>query len=79
MTWGVNYSEDAKVFAKIKRWEELRKMSVSKWFYHEGVCDHGYCCGDCDQCDVMRNPEEYGIHDGEDEEEEIENARKGEE
>ena len=54
-------------------------MSVSKWFYHEGVCDHGYCCGDCDLCDVMMNPEEYGIHDDEDEEEEIENARKGEE
>lgn len=54
-------------------------MSVSKWFYHPGVCDHSYCCGDCDQCDVMRNPEEYGIHDDEDEEAEIENARKGEE
>lgn len=40
-------------------------MSVSRWFYHEGACDHSYCCGDCDGCDVYRNPDQYGINDEE--------------
>ena len=57
-------------------------MSVSKWFYHEGVCDYNYCCGECDQCDICKNPELYDVFDFIDEEEveqEIKNARKGEE
>lgn len=81
MTWGCDYSEDAKLFAKLKRWEELRKMSVSKWFYHPGVCDQSYCVGECDNCDVCMNPDQYGIDDTDedDEEQEIASARKGEE
>lgn len=56
-------------------------MSVSKWFYHPGVCDHSYCVGECDNCDVCMNPDQYGIDDTdeEDEEAQIESARKGEE
>ena len=41
-------------------------MSVSRWFYHVGVCDRNYCCGDCDHCDIMKNPEKYGIEEEDD-------------
>lgn len=55
-------------------------MSISRWFYHVGVCDWNPCCGDCDRCDIMKNPEEYGIDDSDDDEEQqITSARKGEE
>lgn len=71
MTWGCDYSEDAKLFAKLKRWEELRQMSVSKWFYHPGVCDQSYCVGECDNCDVCMNPDQYGIEEEDDDEQTI--------
>lgn len=56
-------------------------MSVSKWFYHPGVCDCNFCIGECDNCDVCMNPDQYGIDDTDedDEEQEIASARKGEE
>ena len=46
-------------------------MSVSKWFYHEGVCDYNYCCGECDNCDVCMNPDQYGIEEEDDDEQTI--------
>ena len=39
------------------REEEL--MSVDKWAYNKDVCDGNYCCGDCDLCDIPKNPEKY--------------------
>lgn len=61
--------------------EKGKTMSVSKWFYHPGVCDQSYCVGECDNCDVCMNPDQYGIDDTDedDEEQEIASARKGEE
>lgn len=58
-----------------------KSLSVSKWFYHEGVCDHNYCIGECDNCDICMNPEQYDVYDGDDdtEEQELRSARKGEE
>ena len=46
-------------------------MSVSKWFYHPGVCDHSYCVGECDNCDVCMNPDQYGIEEEDDDEQTI--------
>ena len=55
-------------------------MSMSRWFYHRGVCDYHYCIGECDECDVCMNPEEYGIDEyDEDYEQSIQDLRKGEE
>ena len=58
-------------------------MSVDKWFYHEGICD-GLCPGDCDLCDIPKNPPEEIDDEEQDDEErqeaqEIINARRGEE
>ena len=40
---------------------EVTLMSVSRWFYQGDICESSFCCGDCDHCDIARNPEEYGI------------------
>ena len=34
-------------------------MSVSKWAYDYEVCDGRPCPGDCDKCDIPKNPELY--------------------
>ena len=55
-------------------------MSADKWYYHPDICG-GNCPGDCDLCDIPKNPPEELI-DQEVEEEierEILAARKGEE
>lgn len=49
-------------------------MSVSKWAYDPKSCT-GYCCGDCDLCSDWKNR----YTDEEDDEQEIIDARKGEE
>ena len=59
-------------------------MSVDKWAYDQKLCDDHYCPGDCDYCDIPRNPELYDpdILDDEDEweiEREIKALRLGEE
>lgn len=53
-------------------------MSVDKWAYDAAICDPAICPGDCDLCDIAKNPEKYGIEE-DDEEQEIINARRGEE
>lgn len=58
--------------------EKGKTMSISRWFYKPGLCDGNYCCGDCDKCDIQKNPEQYEMTD-EEEEEKIIGARKGEE
>lgn len=34
-------------------------MNVNKWAYDPDVCDPAICPGDCDLCDVAKNPEKY--------------------
>ena len=34
-------------------------MSVSKWAYDPEICEGQMCCGDCDLCDIPKNPEKY--------------------
>ena len=51
--------------------EKGKTMSVSKWFYHPGVCDQSYCVGECDNCDVCMNPDQYGIEEEDDDEQTI--------
>ena len=56
-------------------------MSCDKWFYRADICEGRACPGDCDLCDIPKNPPEELI-DQEAEEEierEILAARKGEE
>ena len=40
-------------------------MSVDKWAYDSQVCDTQICPGDCDLCDVARNPEKYQLDEEE--------------
>ena len=40
-------------------------MSVDKWAYDSKVCDTQICPGDCDLCDVARNPEKYQLDEEE--------------
>ena len=59
-------------------------MSVDKWAYDPEICEDNYCCGDCEYCDIQKNPELYSpdLLDDEDEkeiEQEILAARRGEE
>ena len=56
-------------------------MSVDKWYYHPDICDGNICPGDCDLCDIPKNPPEELIDDEIEEEieREILAARKGEE
>lgn len=35
-------------------------MSVDKWAYSPETCDGFTCPGDCDHCDIPKNPEKYG-------------------
>lgn len=35
-------------------------MSVDKWAYDPEVCEGRACPGDCDLCDIPKNPEKYG-------------------
>lgn len=35
-------------------------MSVDKWAYSPETCDGFACPGDCDLCDIPKNPEKYG-------------------
>ena len=35
-------------------------MSVDKWAYSPETCDGFACPGDCDRCDIPKNPEKYG-------------------
>ena len=35
-------------------------MSVDKWAYDPETCDGRACPGDCDRCDIPKNPEAYG-------------------
>lgn len=65
-------------------------MSVDKWYYHPDICD-GNCPGDCDLCDIPKNPPEEliddeieeeikrEIEDDDEIEREIKALRKGEE
>lgn len=65
-------------------------MSCDKWFYRADICEGRVCPGDCDLCDIPKNPELYipGFEDAiagsvaddeEDEKMQIIAARKGEE
>ena len=35
-------------------------MSVDKWAYNPETCEGRACPGDCDLCDIPKNPERYG-------------------
>lgn len=35
-------------------------MSVDKWAYNPETCEGRACPGDCDLCDIPKNPEKYG-------------------
>lgn len=43
-------------------------MSVDKWAYNPETCEGRACPGDCDHCDIPKNPEKYGAQEDEDEE-----------
>ena len=34
-------------------------MSCDKWFYRADICEGRACPGDCDLCDIPKNPEAY--------------------
>lgn len=45
-------------------------MSEIKWAYDPELCTDQICPGDCNFCDIILNPEKYGLETGEDEYEE---------
>lgn len=53
-------------------------MSKGRWAYVPNICNNHYCCGDCDNCDMLENPEKYSLTEDE-ESFAIQSARKGEE
>ena len=42
-------------------------MSEIKWAYDPELCTDQICPGDCNFCDIILNPEKYGLETGEDE------------
>lgn len=45
--------------------ERSKSMNVSKWAYDAAICDPAICPGDCDLCDIAKNPEKYALVDEE--------------